>query len=121
MSQRFGEWKIWNGGPRPVGKDVEVQVQLSCETRSEARHKSVHPAQYYSWNHIELDDDIIAYREVRQPVVKKHCFGLNIDNVEDTEYRIYTYLDWNCGENFNIEVTETDGVMDWNSAKLVRV
>jgi hypothetical protein len=68
---KFSEWRIWNGGECPVAPDTLVQVQCACETRSASLVKPTYAADDYhwEWRNDGSGHDIIAYREVLEPVV----------------------------------------------------
>lgn len=55
----MGEWVEWKGGPRPMGGDAMVEVQLRNGDKG-----GPYSARTYYWAHGGADGDIVAYRLV---------------------------------------------------------
>lgn len=87
MSDEWGPWIGWNGGECPVDGGAIVEV-VGCD------YNGIGDASSYAWYHDGEDDDIIAYRVKKDPVVKvtTHVF----------ERRI-------TGDTYNAQCTYTNG------------
>lgn len=59
-----GEWIEHHGGYRPVGHDVVVEVKYLGPPRPDQRVITECFAGFFSWQHTDENDDIIAYRVV---------------------------------------------------------
>jgi hypothetical protein len=63
MEGDVSDWIEWKGGDRPVSTDTLVEVRLrDSELKAETGE-----AVEFDWRHEIMDDDIIAYRIVKEP------------------------------------------------------
>ena len=58
----MGEWIKWEGGPMPVPADTKVIVKFRDQSVVE---DDIQRADFWVWRHSREDDDVIAYRLVK--------------------------------------------------------
>ena len=104
---QYEDWKIWNGGNMPVPSETKVQVQLDSWDRERATGISPCPARNFDWEHPCSSGEIIAYREVKRPVVKEIAlYGIKKSD-GDWIFAAERYP----SDNYEITMTEIDGVL----------
>ncbi|MBW9334533.1 hypothetical protein FEE59_13525 [Herbaspirillum sp. RU 5E] len=57
----MSEWIEWKGGECPVDGNIFVTIKYR-----DGEIEEDWPARFYRWDHRILDDDIIAYRIVKE-------------------------------------------------------
>lgn len=119
---KYGPWKIWNGGECPVSPETRVLLQLARWTREQAEKDVPCKAEdcEWEWHQGGLDGDIIAYREVIEPVERVGRFAINFDDSREEPIVSGHVPDDGHVLSVNLWLTLTarDGEIDWSTAKI---